>query len=229
MIRINLLPEDLRKQEGTPWARRLSIYVGAGLLTALAFMLAIQRFVTLPGMRQEHDETQTALTKANEEIERDVKPLQVALDALEQRQRVAAGIQSAVIRWAPKLDGLQEALTADLDGVWLTGFAYEESRSKDPRSRDGVERRMLLALAASDFSDAPDAFSMSDKGKIAEVRRRLEHNRAFGRDLLGITCFSWSQSSEFSKSPWNLKGKAIAFPMAVLFRTPAGPGGPPAP
>ena len=48
MIQVNLLPEEMREREDTPWPRRLAIFAGAGILTALLCMVAVQRLRTLP-------------------------------------------------------------------------------------------------------------------------------------------------------------------------------------
>ena len=217
MIRINLLPEDLRKQEGTPLPRRIAIFAGAGLITLLAFLVLIQR-VQIRRMRQEKDEMGEKFLVANKRIQQDVAPIEQSLAALERRQQVLKQIAENAVRWGGRMDGLQEVVVENLDGVWLDGFGYEERKSKEKGKGDQMERVFTVNFVASDFSDNHTLFSMSNEERIAEVGRRLAQNRGFMQDVIGIAPSTWAQTDDFLKAPWNVK--AITFPLTFSLRAP---------
>ena len=218
MILINLLPEELRRQEGTPLPRRLAIFAGAGLLTLLGFLLLIQRARTLPSLRDEKKGLGQELLEANGRIQRDVAPVQRSLEALERRRKAFQQIRENAVRWAGRLDGLQAVLIDDLDGVWIDAFGYEERQSKE-KGKGDRERVLTVSFIASDFSDGHTLFSMSNEEKIAQVGRRLAQNRGFMQDVIGMSPSTWAVTDDFLKVPWNVK--AITFPISFSLRAPA--------
>ena len=221
MIQINLLPEELRKREGTPLPRRIAIYAGTAVLTGLLFMVAIQRMKTLPDLVSERDLAAKDLQEAKGRVEREIRPIQKALQGVERRKRVLDQIEPSVLRWAPRLDALQDTLVTELPGVWLTGLTFEEAL---PKARSGakkattLERRLVLTFAASDFSDSKDLFAMSNEDRITEVVRRLSRRPVFSQDLIGVAALSWAMTDDFAKPPWGVK--AISFPVTFLLRPP---------
>jgi hypothetical protein len=221
VIQINLLPEDLRKHDGTPLPRRIAIYAGTAALTGLLFMVAIQRMKTLPDLVSERDRVAKDLQAARERIEREIRPLQKVMQGLERRKRVLAQIEPYVLRWAPRLDTLQDTLVTELPGVWLTGLSFEETQPKARAGAKGataLERRLTLTFAASDFTPSKDLFSMSNEDRITEVVRRLSRRTVFSQDLIGVTAHSWTMTDDYAKPPWGVK--AITFPVTFLLRPP---------
>lgn len=224
MIQINLLPEELRKREGTPLPRRIAIYAGTAVLTGLLFMVAIQRMKTLPDLVSARDLAAKDLQQARERIERDIRPIQKALQGVERRKRVLAQIEPGVLRWAPRLDALQDTLVTELPGVWLTGLVFEETQPKARAGAKGataIERRLTVTFAASDFSDSKDLFAMSNEDRITEVVRRLSRRPGFNQELIGVAALSWAMTDDYAKPPWGVK--AIAFPVTFLLRAPLAP------
>jgi len=222
VIQINLLPEEMRHQESTPWPRRMAIFAGAGILTALLSMVVIQRLKTLPSARRTRDDLQQQLATASEAVRTRVDPLKRDLDLLDKRRTLLTKIGSGYLRWTPRMDALHQVLRGSLDGVWITGLSYEERMSKAAgRPGGGAERILTIAFAASDFSDSPTLYTMSNEEKIAEVVRELSQSEEFRKDVLGIAVASWSLSDDFRKPPWNVR--AITFPVNVLLTPPPAP------
>ncbi len=221
MIQINLLPEEMRQREGTPLPRRIAIFAGTAVLTGLLFMVAIQRMKTLPDLVTERDRVAKALQQARERVVREVRPIQKALEGVERRKRVLAQIEPGVLRWAPRLDALQDALITELPGVWVTGLNYEEALPKVRTRAKGapaLERRLTVRFAASDFTGSMDLFAMSNEDRITEVVRRLSRRPGFNQDLIGVAALSWVMTDDYAKPPWGVK--AIAFPVTFLLRPP---------
>lgn len=231
MIRINLLPVEMRKREGTPLPRRITIFAGTAVLTGLGFMLAIQRLQTLPDQRAKRTGVAERLDKANERIDREIKPLNAAMASLDRRKRVMAQLQPAVCRWAPRLDAVQDLVTRELEGVWIRGFTYVEqpSKSKDRKAAGTLDRILTVTFAASDFSERQSVFTMTNEARIADVVNRFARKAVFNRDLVGVATSAWETSADFNKSPWNVK--AIQFQVRFQFKpvAPAEPDRKPAP
>lgn len=224
MIEINLLPEELRKQEGTPLPRLLAIYAGAGLLTALAFLVAFQRFRTIPALVKEQRDLSAKVIEANRRMLAEVKPLEDEKAALTRRREISARIQKDLVAWGPRLDAIQKVLCQRVEGVWVTGFTYEE---KEARLRDRtkpaglIDRLLTIAFTASDFSDTADMHSQSNEERVAEILHLLMSQRDFSTDVLGIAPGRWDTVADYLKPPWN--ALAIQFPMQVVLRSPSPP------
>ena len=221
MIQINLLPEELRKHEGTPLPRRLAIFAGTAVLTVFLFIVAIQRMKLLPDLVSERDRLAQDLQQVQGKIEREIRPIQMALKGLERRKRVLAQIEPGVVRWSPRLDALHDTVALELPGVWITGLLYEEAQPKakaNAKKGAGIERRFTVTFAASDFSGSKDMFAMSNEERITEVVRRLSRRTGFNQDLIGVNALSWAMTDDYVKPPWGVK--AIVFPVTFLLRPP---------
>ncbi len=225
MIQVNLLPEEMRAQESTPWPRRLAIFAGAGILTALLCMVGVQRLKTLPGSRDHRNDLQKQLAVAAENVRTKIDPLKRDLNLLDQRQALLTQLGTGFLRWTPRLDALHQTLRNDLSGVWITGFSYDERPAKGAvPGKAAAERLLTVSFAASDFSDSPTFYTMTNEEKIAEVVRRLSRAEGFKKDVIGINVSSWALTDDFLKPPWNVR--AITFPVNVLLTPPPAPPAP---
>jgi Tfp pilus assembly protein PilN len=118
MIEINLLPEELRKSDGTPPARLLVIFLSVGLLCATGFMVVQYHFVSIPGKLDEKRnlETDIAQLKIQEAL---VQAKKSSIQTLDTKIKALTDLSNSRVRYGKMMDLIWDAVP---EGVWFRSF-----------------------------------------------------------------------------------------------------------
>jgi hypothetical protein len=125
MIKINLLPEELRPLEKTPLGRLLVMLVGVALTASSLALFGMLRFSTLRIAQREKEEAE--ITKAEKEIiaaEHDVLEQEIAFYQL--RINTVKKIRRERYIWSRKLYQLWEVIADSSPDIALTQVSISE-------------------------------------------------------------------------------------------------------
>ncbi|MFH0939122.1 MAG: hypothetical protein V1899_07575 [Planctomycetota bacterium] len=139
MIEINLLPEELRRAEGTPPARLLTIFMSVALVCIIGSLIGSYYFKALC----KHQ----AITQANSDI-----------DSLQKRKVVVDQTQTEIINLKEKVKALNNLIQSNArygrvlhrlcnampNGVWLRTFAV--TSDPNPSAMPTSGKRYQIAL-----------------------------------------------------------------------------------
>ncbi len=131
MIKINLLPEELRPLEKTPLGRFLVIVFGVALTTTVLFLFLVLKFKTLPTAEAALKNAQSEKTRKEEEAKVHDE-LQKQIDFFQLRITTVQNIGKERYIWSKKLYQLHRVIENDAPDISLkqvqiserTGSAY---------------------------------------------------------------------------------------------------------
>lgn len=167
MIQINLLPEDLRKVEHTPYPRLLVILSGVILFCSLSFYALHIYWIRIPNMEEklESEKKRLADIKA---FNKQITKLEKELEAMRQRRDIVMRLVLDRVRWAKKLDQFCDVVER-MDNVWFTSMsAIKQEVSTGRRGPVKVIYKISLQGTAIIEKDE-DEFSV-----IAEIQRTIK-------------------------------------------------------
>jgi Tfp pilus assembly protein PilN len=127
MIKINLLPEELRPLEKTPLARFLVIVLGVALATTALFMFATLQFWKLPAA--EDAKARAAATKKQKQEEaKKFDEINAEIEFYKLRINTVNSISRERNIWSKKLYQLHRVVAEDSPDVSLKQVSVEEKR-----------------------------------------------------------------------------------------------------
>jgi Tfp pilus assembly protein PilN len=171
MIEINLLPEELRKADGTPPARLLVIFLSVGLMCAIGFLIVNYHFVMIPGKNTERA-TLDADIKNLQAQEKEVQEKKSEIEQIEKKVKSLQDLEDSRVRYGELLDIIWEAVPEN--GVWFKSFkvALDSSAPVVPGTTGGKAYQIELLGYAAGQSDP----EMNDRlvELIKNLRQKLE-------------------------------------------------------
>jgi Tfp pilus assembly protein PilN len=194
MIRINLLPEEMRKREKTPLSRIVVTLVGTFVIVTGASVYAYAHFGLLHEARSRLDRSRSELASLEPEAKYADDLLREKKD-FDKRSEIIQSIGNSRILWSRKFDQLLDIVhnggDAERHFVWLRTLTMKPSTAKDTSSAGSVVLSGYSATSKlqklSDFhadlksSAFFDAFSEIDNpsGKVNEFKDNLSPSSAW--------------------------------------------------
>jgi Tfp pilus assembly protein PilN len=194
MIRINLLPEEMRTREKTPLARIVVTLVGTFVIVTGASVYAYAHFGLLHEARSRLDRSRSELASLEPEAQYADDLLHEKKD-FDKRSEIIQTIGNSRILWSRKCDQLLDIThnggDADRHFVWLRSLSMKPSTSKDTSTAGTVVLSGFSATSKlqklSDFhadlksSAFFDAFSEIDNpsGKVSEFKDNMTPSSAW--------------------------------------------------
>lgn len=168
MIDINLLPEHLRRVEGTPLPRQLTIYLAVAVSLVLVF-LNVKIYMTTQNRQRELEELQTEVAKLKEQ-ERELEALIAQIEAIRARVDAATKLVRQRVVYAKLLADLKQIVNSlgynqaneQRQYLWLSRLDLQEGR------RQNEQRKLVM----EGFATGPDS------------RRAWQMVGQFGRSLI---------------------------------------------
>jgi Tfp pilus assembly protein PilN len=170
MIKINLLPPELRRTIGTPPVIVGVVIAGIGVLAAIG---CVYLYLWLNGLVLEDERTSLAqqVTQKNAQAE-EWTALNEDIKDYKERERIIVQIKTNRILWSRKLDALVR-LTPD--EIWITRLAVKKSEAT-PAAQNKPETGGYLEL---------QCYALGAKvTTMTEFRRRLMGEPEFWRSFL---------------------------------------------
>jgi Tfp pilus assembly protein PilN len=125
MIEINLLPEELRKTEGTPPARMLAIVGSVAAVCILGFFIGTYYMVKIPQIKGDLQTLDVEIKNLKEEVKK-VDVVRGDISALKSKVAALENLMLSRIRYARVFDRL---CTSVPDGVWFRTFTITNEAS----------------------------------------------------------------------------------------------------
>ncbi len=138
MIEINLLPESMRKAQGTPLPRFIVTCVGLVLVLSLGFLVAILQFRVIPAKVKERDEKTREVEQA-ETTAAELDTLTAKIEAIQNRVNNVKSLFLGRKIWAKILWDLKRIITLDetmneanpeLRYLWINSMTYNSSKDR---------------------------------------------------------------------------------------------------
>ncbi len=165
MIQIDLLPDDLRKVEHTPYPRLIVILVGVVGFVALVFLNIDLYFIRIPEKTKALEEAEQKLKDKKLEVEV-VKSLEKELATMRKRRDAVVSLVLDRVRIAKKLDMFSQVVEK-LPTVWFSSLNIQKEKKK-VRGRKGGKGEVLYKIdlrATAVMNMEQDGFKL-----IAEVQ-----------------------------------------------------------
>jgi len=143
MIRINLLPVDLRKSEKLPIAQIFVSVVGGTVLAVVAIVWGYLNFFALEGLKQQLEGAKTALADVQKEAKRYDELLAYIKKHQDKEAKVAELWQERYL-WGERLDQLIHLVP--------TFIGFTDLRLDEPRMMGGARQRDNQATSAGTLS-----------------------------------------------------------------------------
>lgn len=194
MIRINLLPEEMRKREKTPLSRIVVTLVGTFVIVTGASVYAYAHFGLLHEARSRLDRSRSELASLEPEAKYADDLLREKKD-FDKRSEIIQTIGNSRILWSRKLDQLFDIThnggDADRHFVWLRSLSMKPTSAKDTSSSGTLVMGGFSATSKlqklSDFhadlksSAFFDSFSEIDNpsGKVSDFKDNLTPSSAW--------------------------------------------------
>jgi Tfp pilus assembly protein PilN len=156
MVRINLIPEELRTSGATPLPRRLVIYGGVAV-NCLLLVLGLTYFLsTIPSLEGRKDSLGREIYQAQviKKVESDYSSLVQKKRDFESRKATIDEISKTRVIWAKKLDQLWDMVPPEM---WLTSIRLEQPK----KSLANKEAESSL-LIIEGFTAGPEVSKVSD-------------------------------------------------------------------
>ncbi len=186
MIRVNLLPPELRAPVRTPLAKMFLIILGTVLVAASVILLFAVQVVWRPSLEQQRVDKEDDKARKTARVAEIYDKLQDEISDYESRSRAIAEITGQRVNWAKKLDQLCSLIPRD---VWLDAMDLQPPRTSVGRSAEGP----TLKLDCHVIGD--------DESRIADFLRMLKHDdpdrEDFFDDFLLIEDPGW-KAEEFT-------------------------------
>jgi Tfp pilus assembly protein PilN len=180
MIRINLLPAELRAPGKTSFGTMLLVIGGTVLVALSVIMLASVTLLWLPSAENERED-KTVLRAQKEKAARGNDLLRAQIAAFEHRRRTINDIFDGRILWAKKLDQLCDLIPED---IWLDKVEVRETKST-AKGKEAEGPTLTLSCHVVG----------TDESRIADFLRILKEDIAkkedFFDDFLSIERPGW--------------------------------------
>ena len=156
MIRINLLPPELRTLERTPLIRFVVIVVGAALTTAAIFIFLALTFSTMPAAKQKRDDIKKdirqkeVLAAKYDELDREVRFFRLRIDAVKK-------LRKERYIWSKTLFDLHRVIE-ETGHVALSSISIEQQKAMG-RMAGGSPQ---MAIVMDGYSIIPELSSAAD-------------------------------------------------------------------
>jgi Tfp pilus assembly protein PilN len=201
MIEINLLPEELRKTEGTPPARLLSIILSIVVMGGLGAMISSYYLVKIPSIRNEIQSADVEIKNLTEK-QKEVEVTRTDITNLKQKVAALDNLNQSRIRYGRLLNQLCNSMP---DGVWFRTFTVgADSQPVTP----GGGKRYQISLTG--YTTAGTPLEM-DK-KLTELMNNLKREFSIAPEQRPENAgpdFGWSKFINARFDAPNLLGKAL--------------------
>ncbi len=168
MIKVNLLPREYRKVDGTPRARFAALLVGVCVIASLASVWGYVRLGMLGEVRRQRELLELDLVQVQALADRS-RDLSREFTEYERRRETIEQIGKSRMLWAEKMDQLADLLHSNGDTkrhqVWLTSLKTS-GKGKDGRGQ----------LQMRGFSGGAEMARLSDFNK--DIRDSVEFFKA---------------------------------------------------
>ena len=180
MIRINLLPAELRAPERTSFGTMLLVIGGTVLVALSVIMLVAMHLIWLPGAIELKDDRATRRVQ-KEKAAKENDKLNGQITAFEHRRKTIKDILAGRILWAKKLDQLCDLIPED---IWIDKIELREAKSAAKgKQKEGPTLTLDCHVVGTDES------------RIADFLRILKEDIArkedFFDDFLSIERPGW--------------------------------------
>ncbi len=132
MLRVNLLPPEYRKSDGTPIARFLTVIAGVFLTATMLGTWGYVHFGMLDEVQNRRIEMEKHLDNLTKQAERS-QALLAEFQEYQRRRETIEGIGRQRVLWSKKLDELADQFHNKGDAskhlVWITSLRTEGSQS----------------------------------------------------------------------------------------------------
>ncbi len=186
MIRINLLPADVRKsrsslQVSVPWMRILIFIVVVTVVYSGWILVSSQvQGRKLKRLTAQWEKMKPERTK--------VETTEAALRAFENREAILKELKSPQSQWAPRLNILADSIVAKL---WFTSLEYKPAQSADEDAEGGTKKRVKRKRGDKER----DSSQASKKTELKKKKKR-ESSKGMGKESAGKEGKSKKPSSQ---------------------------------
>ena len=227
MITINLLPEELKKEERA-FTKISFSFEGKGKsfknLAIAAVLILITVHISLFFMNMKSSESYKALSQKNKRLAPAKKEYETLKAEAEISKKKATAIDELMANrfsWAKKLSDLSESLT---QGIWLTELSYQENSTeipvqvKAPPIRPGSKKEVMATemkkITLRYLNISGYASSMGEQGTalIGKFIKNMKDNESFFSDFSEIKL-------ESIKSDKILDQEVMSFRIICQFNT----------
>ena len=206
MITIDLLPDDLRKVEHTPYPRLIVILLGVVTFVVLVFLNINLYFIRMPEKKEALEDARDNLKDVKGQVTA-VTTLEKELEDMRKRRDTVVSLVLDRVRFAKKLD-LFADVVEKFDDVWFSSMAIKKEKEKG-KGRRKKGNKIVYSIALQGHT----VVSKADNGiqKMAEIQNAFKEQTAAD--------FFYNQISEFNVPQINileLEGmnlKEIYFPV----------------
>ncbi|MGD0092183.1 MAG: hypothetical protein ABSE73_19890 [Planctomycetota bacterium] len=159
MIEINLLPEELRRTEGTPPGRLAVILGGVLLACGIGILIAKIQINDIPTMKDNIKVCELAIKKDTEK-KQEIEANRVKINEFEEKNKVLNNLMQSRIRYARLLYTLAKTVP---EGAWFKSFNVSADSGVTPPDVLPGAKRFMIALTG--FTTSPQ------RGNPAQARR----------------------------------------------------------
>jgi Tfp pilus assembly protein PilN len=132
MIEINLLPEELRRTEGTPPTRLAAIFLSVAVACSIGALIVSYYFVKIPGKKQDIATARSEIDSL-EKRKAEVEKTREQINNLEAKVKQLDNLTHSRLRYARLLHRLCNAVT-QTDGAWLRTFNIDDAGQTAPNA-----------------------------------------------------------------------------------------------
>lgn len=171
MIEINLLPEELRRPEGTPLPRFLSV-VGSVLLVGVGLVFVIQYyFFAIPAKQAEIVKNKKDKAKAEEKV-KIVQKLDKEIAELNDKLKAFEALEGNRVLYGRILSRIMLAVP---NGCWLRSMKESEDRVRAGMPGQGAAHKIII----KGFTRGADRAAMAEKFSVLlkNLERLTEANK----------------------------------------------------
>ena len=164
MIKINLLPAEMRRPDRVPLPRRMTIYAGTVLfLAGIALLGTILQWISAVNREIE---AKTAQKATLQEETKDYDAVKKEHDAYQARKKAVEDLKAKrKYRWSRRLDILADVIDA-LPRMWINGLKFGDG------APSGVNQALLGGRTVECFMEMKDSrTATNDKDLYLEVER----------------------------------------------------------
>ena len=206
MIKVNLLPPEYRKVEGTPVARLAITIAGVFLVSCAAGVWGYVHFGMLKQITDERDEKEQQLKSLTAQAERSQSLLREYKEYLRRRETIEK-IGSSRYLWSKKLDELADLIQNKGDTkrhlVWLNTLRTNGGRATAPGSPISLS---IHGWSGGDMSR-----------KLSDFNSDLKNSEDFFADCMSVDP---PEGQRISFSDLNVPNQAWEFNFNIYFKQP---------
>lgn len=210
MIKINLLPENLREVEHTPYPRLITIFLSLILFLFLSY-LSVLAAIEVSDLKSNITSKKEDITKKQPEVD-DVVNLRKEIKNKRERDEILRKIVASKIMWVRKLDEFNQLVSEGpyKGKLWFDGLYISPNKAKPDFAPDS---QLIMKMTAQGHLMSDDNEKVATKvGELQEHLRSVKNS--FGSNIdqskFKITHYSVDTRSEINKS-------VISFPLEIYF------------